>query len=311
LIKRIKEVLLLVFLDVHTLSYTIEWINGFLDNTSIFTNNDYEDQNLTELKRRLESDGNKWANLLQATGGKLELNKCFFYLLTWKWDVNGNATPQTIQEQIQQDNTPITIKDIDRTFVNLKQIEVNKSHKTLGVYKCIYGKEIDHLRVLAGKNKEFIRKAWNSQINRRMARRAFNSHYVPSLLYSLAATNIMEDDINNIQQNAMTTFIRIQGYDMTFPRVVIYGPKTNGGIGILKVSVENNCNKLETMVSHTNGITKLGNQIVKNINWMQIISGRSKPVLNSKDKLEYMDNNWFFPVKEYLNKTDMTVDIPK
>jgi Reverse transcriptase (RNA-dependent DNA polymerase) len=223
-----------------TADTVIEWINGFVDDTSIFTNNNYENQNLTQLKRRLEYDGNKWANLLQATGGKLELNKCFFYLLTWKCDVNGKATPQTIQEQIQQDNTPITIKDIDGTFVNLKQIEVNKSHKTLGVYKCIHGEEIDHLRVLAGKNKEFIRKAWNGQINRRMARRAFNSHYVPSILYSLAATNIMEDDINNIQQNATTTFIRIQGYDMTFPRAVIYGPKNFGGIGILKVSVENN-----------------------------------------------------------------------
>jgi hypothetical protein len=48
----------------------IEWINGLVDDTSIFTNNRYSEQDITILKHRLQEDGNRWANLLQSTGGK-------------------------------------------------------------------------------------------------------------------------------------------------------------------------------------------------------------------------------------------------
>jgi hypothetical protein len=206
-------------------------------------------------------------------------------------------------------SNPVCITDIDGAVVHLKQIEVTKSHKTLGTYKCLCGHEDEHLSILKEKNKEFVRKAWTGQFTRRIARRAFNSNYISSMLYSLVTTTIEEKDIDEVQQKATTTFIRLQGYDMSYPRAVIYGPKKMGGVGILKLSVEGNCNKIESIITHMNGNTKLGGEFLINLNWLQIHGGKSCTIINSLQKFNYIQNNWFFPIKEFLNKTQSTLVI--
>jgi hypothetical protein len=155
-----------------------------------------------------------------------------------------------------------------------------------------------------------VRKAWHGQFNRRIARKAYNSNYVSSMLYTLVATNVYEKDINDIQQKATSTFIRLQGYDISYPRAVIYGPKKMGGVGVLKLSVEGNCNKVESIITHINSKTKLGKEFVVNLNWLQIHSGQSCCVINSRKNFGYIDNNWFFLIKEFLNKIDAYISIP-
>jgi hypothetical protein len=76
----------------------IQWIEGLVEDTSIFTNSSYENTNMTLLRNKLQQDGAIWSGLLEASGGKLELNKCFYYLLGWKWDSRGTPYPMTIQQ---------------------------------------------------------------------------------------------------------------------------------------------------------------------------------------------------------------------
>jgi hypothetical protein len=75
------------------------WIDGFVDDTSLFTNLDYGKRNLEQLKKRGKYDGQLWEGLLSTSGGELELQKCFYYILSWKWDHDGNAKPENIKEQ--------------------------------------------------------------------------------------------------------------------------------------------------------------------------------------------------------------------
>jgi Reverse transcriptase (RNA-dependent DNA polymerase) len=56
---------------------TMNWIVGFVDDTSLFTNIK-EDDSIQQLITNLQDDGNIWSELLNSTGGKLELSKCFF-----------------------------------------------------------------------------------------------------------------------------------------------------------------------------------------------------------------------------------------
>jgi Reverse transcriptase (RNA-dependent DNA polymerase) len=76
-----------------------QWIDGFVDDTSIFTNLEFGNENIMELLRKAEHDGQTWECLLNTTGGELELSKCFYYILSCKWDKWGNPTPQSIAEQ--------------------------------------------------------------------------------------------------------------------------------------------------------------------------------------------------------------------
>jgi Reverse transcriptase (RNA-dependent DNA polymerase) len=157
-----------------------ELIEGFVDDASNVSNIDFTSNCIKTIFNKLEAEGTAWAGLLAAAGGKLELSKCFFYILSWKWDKKGNGIPQTISEQ----HNGLTI-DLDRdnkTNILLEQKEVWNSHKTLGVYKCIDGNESDQINYLTTKSNQLGYLAIHGQMNRRQGTLAYNTTYIPSIL---------------------------------------------------------------------------------------------------------------------------------
>jgi hypothetical protein len=72
----------------HT-EYSIEslrhWIDGFVDDTSLFTSiagTMSNTNDISELTNHLQEDVIAWKDLLETSGGKLELKKCFYYILS-------------------------------------------------------------------------------------------------------------------------------------------------------------------------------------------------------------------------------------
>jgi hypothetical protein len=100
----------------------------FVDDTSIFTND--EEDNIRSVIEKLEKDGTWWSGLLSSSGGKLEMTKRFYYLLSWKWDRNGNPVPETILEQsLENNNYSISLNKGSDHPIFLEQKEVNVTHK--------------------------------------------------------------------------------------------------------------------------------------------------------------------------------------
>jgi hypothetical protein len=62
--------------DVNNIKLKVkEIIEGFVDDASIFTND--QSENIIQLFQFLQQDGSKWAKLLEVSGGLLKLKKCF------------------------------------------------------------------------------------------------------------------------------------------------------------------------------------------------------------------------------------------
>jgi hypothetical protein len=73
-------------------------IDGYVDDTSIFTSLNETTGQIPppkEVAKQLQEDAQIWTELLAATGGNLELTKCFFYVLHWKFDEEGVASHMT------------------------------------------------------------------------------------------------------------------------------------------------------------------------------------------------------------------------
>jgi hypothetical protein len=226
----------------------------------------------------LREDGSWWAGLLEATGGKLELSKCFYYLLSWKWDKKGNPSPQTIQEQ-SNNNIRIRLYHDTNNTTDLVQNEISKSHKTLGTFNTIQeGKDTDHYKYLLDKSNDYAQMATFGQINRRQAKIAYTYYYIPSVSYSLMATNLSKPQLDKIQQKSLTQFIRLQGYDACFPRAVLYGPQMEGGVGLEQLYVHSNRSKTQCIITNINSKNSLGATLHTNVNWLQLHSGKSTKV---------------------------------
>ncbi len=113
-----------------------QWIDGFVDDTSIFSNHDdnsTDDPNV--LANKLQHDAREWNALLAATGGKLELSKCFFYILHWTFDNEGIPHPMT-KTELEAQGVSISIHETGKeTATTIKHLDCTSAHRTLGLYK--------------------------------------------------------------------------------------------------------------------------------------------------------------------------------
>jgi hypothetical protein len=110
-----------------------QWIDGFVDDTSLFTNLSRGEKNPNDIKLlhlKLSQDLIAWKELLEASGGKLELAKCFYYILSWKFNELGDAIPTTIKEH-REICPQITIPDSSLdTEIVIRQQETTEIHTT-------------------------------------------------------------------------------------------------------------------------------------------------------------------------------------
>jgi hypothetical protein len=279
-----------------------------VDNTSIFTNDKKND--IKQLKLKLQNNGTWWAGLLESSGGKLELEKCFYYLLKWKWNKNGDPEPELITKQSTNNTTEdISLTENNANTVQLHQKEIYTSHKTLGTMKNMTGDESAHIKFMTEKSNKFEVATKHSQFNRRQSRMAYNSCYIPALLYSLTVVSITEKQTNEIQQKTQTKILKKCGYEMHFPIDIVYGPIQFGGLGFHHLYVASSCNKIQSLLSHVNGDTLLGKAMQLNLNWNQLIMGTTTPMLEENVEVGYMKPNSFVQISSFLRDTNAKIFI--
>lgn len=287
-------------------------IDGFVDDTSLFTNllKSFIDSNDIEtLTSRLRHDMVAWKELLEASGGKLELTKCFYYILTWKFDKKGNPIPTTIPEQRLVAN-PISIPDSDRnTEVLIQQKEISEAHKTLGCYKCIIRNEEAEILYLTTRSNALANMIKNYGLTKKQATLAYNLVYISSLKYGLPSTTLSYQQITNIHRYAVDKFISAMGIDHSTHRALIYGPSEYGGFGVRHLYTEMMGMKLETVISHIRSESQLGTLFEININYIQLLAGTGTPIFQSRDDLSYIPMNWILHLRQFLLEINAKLEI--
>lgn len=76
-----------------------------------------------------------WGDLVQATGGHLKPSKCFWYMLSWRWQ-RGEAILKKVSQLPSQ---PLLIPQPDGSTVPIPLKDVTHSEKKLGVWSSPSG----------------------------------------------------------------------------------------------------------------------------------------------------------------------------
>lgn len=285
---------------------------GFVDDVALFTNlHALVDSDLPTLRKALSEDINTWQETLAGSGGKLELIKCFYYILMWRFNKTGDPIPMTKTELYDAGHTDITIQDPDtKQRVTIDHKCIDQVHRTLGAYKTISGDESEQFKVLLAKSNQLAIHTSQGQLTRSQARRAYSSIYIPSMSYSLVTTNLSLKLIADIQSKAMMAFLPAMGYERTFPRAVVFGPRRNGGLNLCQLYTETSVAKVSAVISHIRANTGLGQTMLVNINWLQLHSGSFQPILSSTSSLPYLKQNWILHMREFLWSINGKISIP-
>jgi Reverse transcriptase (RNA-dependent DNA polymerase) len=291
----------MTMISVNTKKIIKKCIGAFVDDASQFTNTEHTQQEVLVLQQALKHDAQTWSGLLAAISGKIEITKSFYYILSWAWDKYGIPKPQQNNQQDTEEDF-IVLENSEGTEQRLHQRNVEECHKTLGVYKALSGNEKEHVAYLKDKSNQIALAITSGQLNQRQAKLAYNTSYIPSLLYSLPAVSLSENTVYTIQQKALAKFLQLIGFEEKFPRAVVFGPTELGGINLPQLYTQSICIKTEALSCHVNADSQLGTIFQIVVTWQQIQCGTSSPYLEDPDPITYINSNWFTHVKEFCNQ---------
>jgi hypothetical protein len=257
-------------IDINKIKVIRQWIEGFVDDTSLFANLANFQDNIEDLGKQLQQDTKIWSELLQASGDKLELTKCFYYLLAWQFNTEGNPIPMTMEELPP---TLIQVHDLKlNKLVTIKQKDVREAHRTLGVYKTVVGDEQCHYEYLQEKSDKYAQTTATARLSRRQARTAYSTMYMPAMLDGLPAMSYSNKTLTELQSNAVSKFLPAMGFERCFPRAIVYGPRLYGGLNVGHLYTESTISKILCLLSHVRADTPLGKTMMLNLNWLQVHS---------------------------------------
>jgi hypothetical protein len=134
-----------------------QWIDGYVDDTSIFTSIQEKSGERIDpaiLAMQLQQNTQKWEILLAATGGKLELLKCFYYFLCWDFDAEG-APRHITKQELEEAGVTISIQESgekNKTIIN--HLDCNTTNRTLGLQKTPIGNQDKQLKQIHEKSND-------------------------------------------------------------------------------------------------------------------------------------------------------------
>jgi hypothetical protein len=170
----------------------------YVDDTDIIHLNLNGYEGVEETHAALQSSLDSWSQLLIATGGALKPEKCFYYLLSYKWDRMGKWSYEANEKK---EEFGVRVYLPDGTYAPIEHLSVNEARITLGMSSCPSGKADDKLgrakdKAALSETGEMVEKAmvWanqakNSHLRPRDIHFCIDRKFWPKVKYGLCGNN--------------------------------------------------------------------------------------------------------------------------
>jgi len=282
-----------------TRTITVCWTHViFVDDTYLM--HTLEDPTATEkqIAKVVEQDVNLWNKGIETTGGRLEGTKTKFYTLIWKFKSTGepyldNNDESDLNVRIISEGKPIQLNQIRN------DIEPNK-FKSLGT--MVPGTLSDHYELEAAKTKIrlFTKFLTACPLTRYEAWVAYKQYFLPSILYGSVITSFSRKQCVQLHAMLIPRLLQKLGYKSTFPRELVFAPKSSGGLGIVDFSVGIAQAKILCIIRHVRANTSIGNLFLIALRWAQIQAGTSRHILTTNRPMPHVESDWFLQLRSVL-----------
>jgi hypothetical protein len=243
----------------------------------------------------------RWERLLYATGGALNLMKCFWYGVQWSFTPSGVP----YMEKIKDADPDIALSsgaDFDTTY-NIQRIETTKGMRTLGVRLAPNGNDLDEFKYRMDEATTMRDRLKVAPLYREHVGIGFRAIWRMKLQYPLGATCFSRKQCNKIQARYLPTFLYKMGINRTTSTAVRHGPHTLGGMDIFHLETEQAVQHVKLLVSHLRHDDDIGRMIQTSIDHLQLQAGTSWPVMSRAGKKvrQYTDPCYASHTWEFLD----------
>jgi endonuclease/exonuclease/phosphatase family metal-dependent hydrolase len=275
---------------------------GYVDDSNGQTNRfgDNKQPDDVVLLRDAQHDAQCWHDLLNATGGALELPKCSYQLISWRFLNSGLPVLQAGVSPFA-----LNVNFADQTGSTRTQaipgMSAYTAHKTLGLYKDPNGAQVRQRKELADKCTKAAAFISRSPLNRDEAWTYYFAIFLPSVGYPLPLCHFSKPVLEKIQRTVMSSLIAKCGYNRKTKREIIYGPAQLGGANFRPLYSVQGVGQTISFLKYWRSPCQAGKLLRIAVAWTQLSLGTSISFLRDTDtRLPHMESKWLASLREYM-----------
>ena len=273
---------------------------------------------LEELLSEGQQVAQSWERLLFASGGALELSKCFVYLMYWDLS-NGYhrlIEPNEIAGCCSSGDKfigPVALTYGDNKIPNIIETESPKTgRRTLGVRIAPAGNWEDEFKFRRQQARTLAQQLNNATISKETAAIAYRMVICPKLEYPLGITQFTQAQCDKITAPIISAVLASLGYNRNMPRTVVYGPNRLGGIGIHDMYIEQGIRQIMLLVGHVRQESETSFLIEASIQWCHIQAGSEFHLLEHPEfAVDYIENCWIMCIRDFLRTFGLSMSFTR
>jgi hypothetical protein len=237
----------------------------FVDDTDMYT---WQEHILDpgELWAQAQIEIEQWSCLLNATGGALKPEKCWWYLLDYTC-VDGKWTYADMAPR------ELLITNLDGRKSGIKQEDVSESKKTLGIYNAPAGENEGHLDHIKSKATMWVNRMTNGHFPSHIAWVGYRHQLWPGLRYGLGTmTNDIEpaaELLDDIDYKTLNVLGILRNVTMGLRKI----HTTFGSFGLFDLATEQLISRVNMFFQHYHVSTNLSKKLDASLGYLQLQVG--------------------------------------
>jgi len=275
---------------------------GFVDDSTGQVNAFSDDVQppIQVLLDRMQHDAQLWNDLLWTSGGALELQKCSYQVMQWKFTTSGE--PVLAAGMV---GDPLLLVSGDRSLVQaIPLTSAYTAYKTLGHFKSPSGTSCRQYQELKKKSDKLASFLQCSSLDHKETWTFYFAIFLPSIGYPLANSFLTQPQCDKIQRNAFRTMVSMCGFNRNTARVILYGPAFLGGACFRHLYTEQGVGQISLFLRHWRQRTQGGTLLRIAVAWTQYAIGTGRSFLVDTDTLlPHMEVKWLGSLRRYLSTT--------
>lgn len=236
-----------------------------------------------EVYEELQSATWNWGINLNATGGGLKGQKCYWWLVDYTF-ANGQWKYAATAEW------EMVIPLPDGTSCSIEQIPCDKARKMLGVWSCPSGNDSTHLAEnVVGKMVTWIERTKNGHLPASLVWRSYRWKLWPGLRYGLATLGTSLDEIGSILHRQQFDVLPLLGVNRNVRRRWRTIPQAFGGIGLFDITTEQTIGWISMFLQHYGLDSVLARKFCASLEALQLeIGSIGCPLSENFDQLGHL-----------------------
>ena len=278
---------------------------GYVDDNNI-TNNGADGESVEDVVKRTQHDAQLWNDLLRATGGALNLDKCFAQVIHYTFAANGGPVVAPADPAIK-----IVIKDrLHNKDVIIKPISPYQTYSFLGTKQGISQQQKQQHKALTKRSQALVRKLACSAMSPRCAWVHYTAVFLSSIGYPLSMCHMSSPQLHELQKKYIPALLNKISIIRTHDHSLVFGSRSYGGIGCQDLRIEQGISSVENLIRQmrTPGYGKDIATVF--LRWFQHASGISLPLLQyPKGRAPHLEGYYYANMRRFLAKINGSIEL--